>query len=159
MSKPKKDKIASEDLESRIVQQRKFSLAEALGRKGGGLFKGASPVPLERRLQMTIEQWVQRNVPDGEGALRRVLSRWVGENEPLMMAHADQPLEALREVIEMILANEERLHEFVRQVDVEWGRMYQERPHFERSGRPADADDPYTFESVRAKLKTALQAL
>ena len=45
-----------------------------------------------------------------------------------------------------------RLEELVREADVEWGRVFGERPHFDKEGRPPDADDPYTLESIRVAL-------
>jgi hypothetical protein len=44
------------------------------------------------------------------------------------------------------------LQELVRECDVEWGRVYGERPYFEREGCPPNQDDPYTAESVRRTL-------
>ena len=48
---------------------------------------------------------------------------------------------------------------FVRAVDAEWGRIYLERPHFDRPGRPPDRDDPYPEDGVRETLKGLLAAL
>jgi ectoine hydroxylase-related dioxygenase (phytanoyl-CoA dioxygenase family) len=66
---------------------------------------------------------------------------------------------ALAETVEHILAHEESLRSFVHQVDAEWGRIYLERPHFQRPGQPPHRDDPYTFASVRATLSTLLETL
>jgi hypothetical protein len=51
MSKDKKERPGSEDaeIEREIRLGRKFSLAEAIGRMGGGLLKGASPVTADSR--------------------------------------------------------------------------------------------------------------
>ena len=43
-------------------------------------------------------------------------------------------------------------HVPVRETDAEWGRVFGERPRFERDGCPPAPDDPYTLESVRAAL-------
>jgi hypothetical protein len=40
-----------------------------------------------------------------------------------------------------------QLREFVRRVDMRWGQMYDERPHFERPGHPPHPDDEYTLSS------------
>ena len=36
--------------------------------------------------------------------------------------------------------------------DAEWGRLYDERPHFDQPGIPPSPDDPYTLQSVRTTL-------
>ena len=51
------------------------------------------------------------------------------------------------------------LDELVREVDVEWGRMMGERPHFEREGSAPHPDDPYTVGTVRNALDEALREL
>ena len=58
---------------------------------------------------------------------------------------------ALREIIQHILEKEAVLHEFVRQVDMRWGEMYLERPHFQQPGEAPHPDDDYTHASVRKK--------
>ena len=40
----------------------------------------------------------------------------------------------------------------MRQVDIKWGQMYGERPHFQQPGQPPHPDDEYTHESVRQDL-------
>ena len=51
------------------------------------------------------------------------------------------------------------MKELVRQADVEWGRVFDERPHFDREGCSPDADDPYTLQSVRSALVQLLEGL
>ena len=51
-----------------------------------------------------------------------------------------------------VLGSEYGLKELVREADVEWGRVFGERPRFETDGCPAAPDDPYTAESVRTAL-------
>jgi hypothetical protein len=51
------------------------------------------------------------------------------------------------------------LKELVREADVEWGRVYDKRPHFEKEGAPPDPDDPYTVESVRTILAGLIDQL
>ena len=64
----------------------------------------------------------------------------------------DQPLTALALFCERILSSEGLLRNFVNDVDAEWGRIYLERPHFQKNGRPPDPEDQYTFSSVRIAL-------
>lgn len=49
--------------------------------------------------------------------------------------------------------------EFVRQVDVRWGELYQERPMFQRPGQAPAPEDEYTDESVRQILTSLLEKL
>ena len=149
-----------EDLEHEVRSHRSFSLAEAIGRLGGGdLLKGASPVTKKRQAEIVVELFLERYLVDGEGALLRVLQRRVKESEILLAAGYEQPLSALNEVTDNILGSESRLQSFVRQVDAEWGRMYRERPYFQRPGQPPKRDDPYTFSSVRETLGKLLDEL
>jgi hypothetical protein len=57
------------------------------------------------------------------------------------------------------LDSEYVLKELVRDADVEWGRMFGERPVCEQEGRPADPDDPFTAESVREALSQLFETL
>ncbi len=148
-----------EELERERLAPGAFTLAKALGRIAGrDLMKGASPVTRKRQAEVEIELFLEQYLADAEGALLIVLQRRVRESADLL-ASGYQPLAALAQVTEHILGSEERLQGFVQQVDVEWGRIYLERPHFERSGRAPDRDDPYTFASVRGALSSLLDEL
>lgn len=134
-----------------ILAGRKFSLGEAIGRMAGGMMKGESPVTLKRQAEATIEDFLRRNLTDAGGVLCGVLLRRFGQSDRLL-GHYDQPLAELANAIQQVLGTEFLLQELVREADVEWGRVFGERPHFERPGRPSDPDDPYTIESVRMAL-------
>jgi hypothetical protein len=58
-----------------------------------------------------------------------------------------------------MLGSEQGLKELTREADVEWGRVFGERPYFEKEGRPPDPDDPYTHDSVRAALVKLVEGL
>jgi hypothetical protein len=145
-------------IEQEIRAQRKFTLAEAIGRLGGGMIKGTSPVSAKRQAELVIERFLTSDLLDSEGALRIVLNRTVRESE-IFMLHYDQPLESLARLLERLLDSENRLRRFVNQVDAEWGRINSERPLLEIEGRPAHPDDPYTLASVKQKLATLLERL
>jgi len=153
------------DLERKIRAERKFSLAEAIGRLGGsGLLKGTSPITQKRQSELKIEQYLERHLTDSEGALEVVLLRQVRESDIFLEMNFSNPLGAIAGYLVRVLDTEPRLQSFVRSVDAEWGRMYQERPHFQKEGlqkegQPPDADDPYTFASVRQKLERLLDTL
>jgi hypothetical protein len=155
MSEDKKERRSPEDaeLEREIRLGRKFSLAEAIGRIGGaGLLKGASPVTQKRQAEIEIERCLESHLLDAEGALEVVLLRRVRESETLFEMGYDQPLAALALFCEWILSSDELLRDFVNDVDAQWGRIYLERPHFQKNGLPPDPRDPYTFSSVCVTL-------
>lgn len=140
-----------DELEREIRADRKFSLNEAIGRlAGGGFMKGASPVSRKRQAELEIDEYLRRELVDAGGALRRVLLRRLGDS--LLRGDYDQPLTVLAEHIPVVLASAHLLEEIVREADAEWGRVNDERPYFEQSGRPPHPDDPYTIDSVRRAL-------
>ena len=147
------------ELERKIRQGRKFTAQEAMARMAGpGAMKGASPVSRQQQGEIEIGNWLGSNVADDAGALKGVLHRHLKGSE-LLLSNLDQPLVALAVLCQRILASDDRLHELVREADVEWGRLMDERPHFEREGFSPDMDDPYTLGSVRKALSDALEKL
>ena len=141
------------EIEQEARMGRKFSLADAIGSEGTGFFKGESLVPKLMQAVAKLENFIDCNVSDSSGALRTMLNRQVRTNETVVGAHFDDPLVALDILVEQILDNDTRFYEFVRQVDAEWGRSMQERPHFQQPGEEPHPDDEHTHESVRAKLE------
>jgi hypothetical protein len=151
--------ILDADLEREIREGRKFTLAEAIGRLAGpGMMKGVSPATRKQQAEAEIETYLDRNLNTAAGALSVVLLRQVKQSD-LLLNNLDQPLVVLAACVQRVLDSDYRLAELVRQADVEWGRVYGERPHFEREGAPADEDDPYTAASVRGTLSQLLQKL
>jgi hypothetical protein len=143
---------ADAELQREIRAERPFTLAEAIGRMAGpGSMKGASPVAGMQQAAAEIQECLDRNFGSTSSPLAGVLFRWVKESE-LLLHGFDKPLVVLAEFVRKVLNSEYLLKELVRQADVEWGRMTDERPHFEQEGRPPDPDDPYTLESVRTAL-------
>lgn len=71
----------------------------------------------------------------------------------------DQPLLILASHVRKVLDSENLLTELVRAADVEWGRVSEERPHFEKQGSAPHPDDPYTLESVRRCLSQLIEKL
>lgn len=92
------------------------------------------------------------------GALAAVLLCDVVESD-LLLSNLSQPLVVLASYVQRILDSELLLAELVRQADVEWGRTYGERPHFQKEGSPPDQEDPYTLASTRATLTRLIDAL
>lgn len=153
---PRSEKDA--ELEREVRADRSFNLAEAIGRMAGpGMMKGVSPVTRQRQAEATIEDFLRRTLTGGGGVLGTVLLRRAGQGDRLL-ADYDHPLDALAGHVREVLASEYLLAELVREADAEWGRVFGERPYFERPGREADPDDPYTAASVRAALARLLDA-
>jgi hypothetical protein len=147
------------DLEREIRQERKFSLSEAIGRLAGpGMMKGVSPVSPHEQAQGVIREYLECHLTDSAGVLRGVLARQVNQSE-VLLSKPGEPLAALATYVGHVLDSEFLLKELVREADVEWGRVFGERPHFEKPGRPPDPDDPYTHASVRAALTELLGTL
>ena len=146
-------------LEREIRLGRKFNPRDALARMAGpGALKGASPVSPVQQAETAVGTWLGGNLPDTEGALRAVLHRHL-KGSAVLLDNLDQPLVAVAGYLRTLLATDHLLREVVGEADVEWGRAMDERPHFERDGMPPHPDDPYTLESVRAALTTALALL
>ena len=121
--------------------------------------KGASPVTRKRQVEAEIEDYLTQHLTDSPGALRVVLLRHI-EASPLLLNNLDQPaLVILAGCVQRVLDSNFCLKDFVCDVDVEWGRMFGERPHFDRESCAPDPDDPYTLESVRASLSLLIEKL
>jgi broad specificity phosphatase PhoE len=147
------------DVEREIREGRKFSLADAIGRLAGpGTMKGASPVTRAQQAEAELQRFLERHLDSPAGAMSAVLLRQLRASE-LLLNNLDQPLVVLAAVIQRVLGSEYLVRELVRECDQEWGRVYGERPHFDREGRPPTPDDPYTVESVRRTLLQALDTL
>ncbi len=150
---------ADEELEREIRKGRKFTVAEAVARMAGpGAMKGASPVMREQQAEVEIEEWLRRHMTAGDGELQVVLLRPI-KGSDLLLHNFERPLFVLAAYCRQVLDSDYRLHELVREADVEWGRVNGERPHFEVEGSPPDPDDPYTFESVRKTLAGLIEQL
>lgn len=148
---------ADAELEREILAERKFTLEEAIGRLAGpGSMKGVSPRTGKEQASAEIENYLNRHL--GRGPLSIVLLRYVSDCE-LLLSNLDQPFIVLASYVQRILSSDYALEELVRETDVEWGRMFDERPHFERAGEPVHPDDPYTLASVRSTLEQLLAQL
>jgi len=150
---------ADSDIEREIRQSRKITAKDVMAQLAGpGAMKGASPVSPVQQAETEIGNWLGMNLQDGCGQLRVVVYRNIKGSERLLES-LDRPLAALAQYLREVLANDNLLKEIVREADVEWGRVMDERPHFEREGAPPNPDDPYTFDGVRSALADAFQKL
>ena len=152
-------KEADQELERELREGRKFTPEEALARLAGpGAMKGASTVSRQRQAENEIGCWLRDRVTDPAGALRAVVHRKL-KGSQLLLNNLDRPLTAVAGLCEALLRSELLLKDLVREVDMEWGRMMDERPYFERAESPQHPDDPYTVETVRRTLGEMLRRL
>lgn len=152
MAKKKKITDTEAPDEHELRRDRKFSLAEAIGRDNAELLKGASPVARGRQVLLEIEHCLENHLDDPDGSLSRTLLARLEDNPPLLARHFSSPLGALAELVNEFLSQEQALFALVRDTDARWGREYQEKPRFESEGQPPHADDPYTHAGVRSRL-------
>lgn len=145
-------------LEQSIRAGREFSLAEVIGREAGDFLKGVSPIPPLEQTKNIIQGFIEQHLSDPEGVLQMVLKEWI-DDEVHLDRYRDNPLGALGERLEELLTHPNLLWDLVRQVDMRWGQMNQERPHFQRPGQKPDPDDPYTHESVHQLLRELNQRI
>ncbi len=156
MKDPKKPESGSESTESLVRRDRKFTLAEAVGREAAGAMSGASPVARAEQILLEIEQTLDSRLMDSAGSLTRTILARLKTDPPLLARHFDRPVGALEEFLGATLGSDSLLTSLVRDTDARWGRDYGERPHFETEGKPPHPDDPYTLAGVRDLLTDLL---
>jgi hypothetical protein len=122
------------------------------------MMKGESPVSRKQQAEAKIEAYLKRYLRDGAGAMTVVLLRQVKECD-LLIANLEQPHVVLANYVQRVLESDYGLQEFVRESDAEWGRIFGERPYFEKMDVPSHPDDPYTIESARAALLDLIRKL
>jgi len=154
MPQSKKDK--EKEIEREIRRRQGFSIGRAIEREGGDYLKGASPVPRQVRAEAVLLNFVVDFLRDTSGALRTTLQKAIANDEVRVSEHLDDPVVALEVYLDNMLENENVLYEFVSRVDTEWGRIFFERPHFQRPDQAPHPDDEYTHESVRRALSDLL---
>lgn len=150
---------ADAELQREILRDRKFTLAEAIGRMAGpGAMKGESPITRMQQAEVEIETWLRYQMLDAGEGLQVALLRGVKRSD-ILLQNFEQPLAAFSGFCQQVLSSDYRLQELVRDADVEWGRVFGERPYLDRPGAAAHADDPYTIESVRNTLSQLIKQL
>ncbi|WP_008316787.1 hypothetical protein [Leptolyngbya sp. PCC 6406] len=151
------DLTADQALTQEILAGRTFSLADAIGRAGSGFLKGESTLPRLVRAQLEINGFINQHLIDVPGALQATLHQWVQADAAGISQHLEFPLGALVNLLSHILAEPPVLYELVWQVDMKWGQLSGERPHFQKPGQSPHPDDEYTHESVRQSLTQLLE--
>jgi hypothetical protein len=141
-----------------ILESKSNALQQILG-EGGSFFEGESPVPRLTQVKTELQQWVSHRLKDPDGALVDTFQQYISRQESLLEQHFDTPLEAIKIILKKLLAEKILFTDFVRQIDQNWGKKYQEKPHFQTMGQKAHPDDEYTLESVRNSILDLLQEL
>jgi hypothetical protein len=150
---------ADAQLEREVRAERKFTIAEAIGRLAGpGSMKGASPVTRRQQAESEIGTWLRQHLAQAGDALPTILLRRISAGEKLLN-DPGRPLDILLAYCQEVLGSEFLLADLVRDADFEWGRISGERPHFEKKGSSPHPDDPYTLESVRSLLSGLVSQL
>ncbi|MEN8006768.1 MAG: hypothetical protein ABFS42_07105 [Candidatus Krumholzibacteriota bacterium] len=156
---PESKRKPTEISESEIRRERKFTLAEAVGREAAGSLSGASPVARAEQILLEIKQLLEARLADPSGTLVITILARLKLDPSLLARHFDRPIGALEEFLNVTLGSESLLTSLVRDTDARWGRDYSERPHFETEGKPSHPDDPYTRAAVRNLLEDLLESL
>ncbi|NCO75632.1 MAG: hypothetical protein GW795_08125 [Cyanobacteria bacterium] len=147
------------DLQTDIIEHRKFSLAELIGREGGNFLKGESPVPKILQLKTEIIFFINNNLQDLSGALQAVLQDYVNNEDDKISRYQDTPLKALSLMIEEVINNDNFFYEFVKEVDLKSGQMTGDRPYFQKPGQPPHPNDEYSHKSVKIQLINLLKII
>ncbi|MGD1859364.1 MAG: hypothetical protein ACFB0E_05255 [Leptolyngbyaceae cyanobacterium] len=147
---------ADRALEQEIRQNRKFSVAAAIAQEGSDFLKGESLVPPLVRVKNELIVFIRNHLSDPEGALQAILLDDIQADDVVCSRYFEAPLQALIELVQPLVTQEAALWAFVRRVDMRWGQLYGERPHFEVPGQPPHPDDQYTVTSVRSQLQDLL---
>lgn len=148
----------ADELQKEIRAQRKFSLAEAIGREGGSFMKGESTIPRPLRAIAQINQFIISHLANPTGALSTTLQNWASQ-DIRVSRQLDTPLIALAQIIESILAEPTTFYEFARQVAIAQSTLTGDRPYFQQPNSPPHPEADYAHHTIRTELATLLQAL
>ncbi len=145
-------------LQREIRMQRKFSLAEAIGREGGSFMKGESTVPRPLRAIAQINQFITAHLSDPTSALSITLQSWAC-NDIRVSRYLDTPLVALDQVIASLLLEPTTFYELARQTAIAHSQITGDRPYFQPPHQPPHPEADYTHASIRAELTDLQQHL
>ena len=145
-------------LEREIRMERKFSLAEAIGREGGSFMKGESTIPRPLRAIAQINQFITTHLGDPTGALSTTLQTWACHDIRLSR-QLDTPLVALDQIVTGLILEPTTFCEFARQVAIAQSKLTGDRPYFQLLDQPPHPDADYTHASIRAELTDLQQHL
>ena len=148
----------SQNIEQEIRAQRKFTLAEAIGREGGSFMKGESAIPRPLRAIAQINQFIAASLPNSTSALSTALQSWAKE-DIRVSRHLDTPLVALSEIIESLIDEPTTFQEFFRQVAIAHSHLTGDRPHFQAPNQSPHPNSQYSHKSVKHQLAALLKKI
>lgn len=134
-----------------IRAQRKFTIAEAIGREGSGLMKGESAIPRPLRAIAQMNQFITQHTCDPSSCVITVLQTWAKE-DIRVSRYLDNPLVALIQILESLLNEPATFQEFCRQVAIAQSQITGDRPQFQKHNHPPNPNAIYTHESVKQQL-------
>lgn len=146
------------DLQREIRAERKFSLAEAIGRESAGFMKGESAIPRPLRATNVIKQFITAHLPAPTSALSTTLQSWATE-DIRVSRYLDTPLIALTQILESTLSEPTTFCEFARQVAIAQANLTGERPHFQQPNSTPHPNAHYTHSTIKAELFALLESL
>ncbi|MGB3787546.1 MAG: hypothetical protein WA949_06020 [Phormidesmis sp.] len=141
----------NDELQREILAERKFSLAEAIGREGGSFMKGESAVPRPLRAANAIRQFIATRSSDPASALATELYTW-SIADIRVSRQLDAPLVALSQIIESLLTEPTAFYEFARRVAIAQSKLTGDRPHFQQPNQPPAPEADYTHDSIKQYL-------
>lgn len=144
-------KKLDDEIEKQAKLNRKFNIDDAMSEMMGGSL-GESPVAKLEQVEMELSQLIDEDLNDVYGSLKITLKKVVVNSESIVAEYLDEPMLALHKILNNILDKDQSLYDFVKRVDSEYGRMYQEKPMFQKAGEAAKSGDVYTHESVKESL-------
>jgi hypothetical protein len=157
--KNRKQKEQDELIQREILRERKFSIAEAIGREGGSFIKGHSPIPRLDQVISLLTIFIQNNLKDSSRVLMSVLQTTVKNDRTRVAESIEEPMVYLHGLIKSYVDNHEMLYELAREVDFKWGQINDEKPHFQKPGEEPHPDDEYSHEIVEGMLKGLLKKI
>ena len=119
-----------------------------IDQEAGNFLKGDSPVLKLLQVKTELIAFIEQHLIDPSEALQETLQELIQADDLVRSQHLNVPLDALSEFLQSLLEQETLLQDFVRRVDMKWGEIYDERPHFEKPGHPSYPADEYTYASV-----------
>ncbi|MEM6450262.1 MAG: hypothetical protein AAF703_08115 [Cyanobacteria bacterium P01_D01_bin.105] len=139
------------DIEADIRATRKFSLADAIGKEGGGFLRSGSTIPRPLQATNVIDHFIQTHTREPTSALATTLQQW-SHHDIRLSQRLDAPLSALAALVDALLTEPTTFYEFARQIAIAHGQLTGERPHFQQPNHPPHPDADYTHDSIRTEL-------
>ncbi len=139
-------------------QPRQFELADAIAREGKTFLKGDDAIPRPLRAMAQINQVITKGLHDPGSALKTALQNWV-RDDLRVSRHLDQPLVALSLILADLTSSSpaSRLsptfYEFARQVNMMWGQLTGDPPHFQKPGQPPHPEAEYSHTRIHSALE------